>query len=62
MLKWSSIGALVPPQGDAKAQQSDAQTLTPGASWMQKLRSRRCKGRIDNIIWSLRRSAKISLT
>eukprot|EP00302_Diacronema_sp_CCMP2436_P041219 CAMPEP_0180022652 /NCGR_PEP_ID=MMETSP0984-20121128/22988_1 /TAXON_ID=483367 /ORGANISM="non described non described, Strain CCMP 2436" /LENGTH=40 /DNA_ID= /DNA_START= /DNA_END= /DNA_ORIENTATION= len=37
----ASIGALVSPQGDAETQQIDAQTLTPGATWTQKLRARR---------------------
>jgi hypothetical protein len=38
----SSAGALVPPQGGgAIAQQSDAQTLTHGATWAQRLRTRR---------------------
>jgi hypothetical protein len=36
----SSVGALVSPQGDAEAQQNDAQTLTHGATWTQRLRSR----------------------
>jgi exonuclease III len=38
----SSAGALVPPQGGgANAQKSDAQTLTHGATWAQRLRTRR---------------------
>jgi hypothetical protein len=37
----SSVGASVSPQGDAEAQQNDAQTLTHGATWTQRLRSRR---------------------
>eukprot|EP00302_Diacronema_sp_CCMP2436_P026247 CAMPEP_0179942062 /NCGR_PEP_ID=MMETSP0983-20121128/17388_1 /TAXON_ID=483367 /ORGANISM="non described non described, Strain CCMP 2436" /LENGTH=64 /DNA_ID=CAMNT_0021849283 /DNA_START=417 /DNA_END=609 /DNA_ORIENTATION=+ len=34
----SSAGALVPPQGGSEAQQSDALTLRPGATWTQRLR------------------------
>jgi hypothetical protein len=36
----SSVGASVSPHGDAEAQQNDAQTLTHGATWTQRLRSR----------------------